>query len=659
MGKARARTWNGKHDPQGNAQNGFKVYWRISRLSKASGHVRPTIRGRGGVKFWGRYTGSPLRGMGGHGGGWVGGGFGLILRCLNIEYIMILNADISKTVRHFLPADFTVTTWEALEPYFIELVERPVDGLPALEKWLGDVSEVEAVVSEDACWRQIKMTCDTTDKSLEEAFTFFCMEIQPKLQPYSDALNKKLIANPATALLDEATYFTYLRSVKKNIDLFREENIPIQAELSVMQQQYGAIAGKMTVEVDGKEYTLQQAAKFLESSDRGLRESVYGKIQRRRLADEGVMHDLFSELVAKRHQIALNAGFSNYRDYKFVELGRFDYTKEDCYQFHEAVKLHVLPLIDKIYEKKRKKLGLDVLKPWDTEAEPAGIEPLKPFSTGQELLEKTKECFEKLNPFFADCLRKMESLQHFDLESRKGKAPGGYNCPLAESGAPFIFMNAAGQMSDVTTMVHEGGHAVHSFLAHPLALSGFKEYPMEIAEVASMSMELFSMDYWESFFNNPKDLSRAKEHQLERTITIFPWIAIIDKFQHWVYENPMHTVAERTAEWINILAEFSTSSIDFTGLEAFRSIAWQRQLHLFEVPFYYIEYGIAQLGAIGLWMQFKQDQGAALEHYMKALSLGGTKTLPQLYEAAGLRFDLSPDYIKKLMEFVNEEMEKL
>jgi oligoendopeptidase F len=426
-----------------------------------------------------------------------------------------------------------------------------------------------------------------------------------------------------------------------------------------MQQQYGAIAGKMTVEVNGQEYTLQQASKFLESHDRNLREEVYRKIQERRLQDQDAMHDLYSQLISKRHQVAVNAGFANYRDYKFVELGRFDYTKEDCYHFHEAVKLHVLPLIETIYAKKKAKLGVDTLRPWDTEAEQEGVTPLKPFTTGTDLLTKSITCFEQLNPFFADCLRKMDELKHFDLESRKGKAPGGYNCPLTESGAPFIFMNAAGQMSDVTTMVHEGGHAIHSFLAHELELSAFKEYPMEIAEVASMAMELFSMNHWESFFDNTDDLKRAKEHQLERTITIFPWIAIIDKFQHWVYENPTHTVAERTATWTAILNEFSTKSIDFTGLDMYRAIAWQRQLHLFEVPFYYIEYGIAQLGAIGLWMQYQTNPQQALQNYINALSLGGTKTLPALYEAAGLKFDLSPNHIKTLMEFVAVEMEKL
>jgi oligoendopeptidase F len=568
-------------------------------------------------------------------------------------------ADIQKLPHHYLPKDYVLTDWASIESFFKELLDRPLDHVSALEKWLLDLSELEAFISEDACWRQIKMTCDTTDKSLEEAFNYFCMEIQPKMQPYADALNKKLINSPFTKELNQDLYFTYLRSVKKNIELFREENIPIQAELSVLQQQYGTIAGKMTINFREQEYTLQQAAKFLEDEDRLVREEVYRKVQARRLQDKESMHDLFSSLIQKRNQMALNAGFANYRDYKFVELGRFDYTKEDCFQFHEAIKLHVLPLIDKIYARKKMKLELAVLKPWDTEAEPAGTKPLRPFTDGKDLFEKSVACFEQLNPFFASCLKKMNDLKHFDLESRKGKAPGGYNCPLAESGAPFIFMNAAGQMGDVTTMVHEGGHAIHSFLAHPLALSAFKEYPMEIAEVASMSMELFTMNHWQSFFDNEEDLNRAKEHQLERTITIFPWIAIIDKFQHWVYENPNHTIDQRTHTWNEIVKEFSTDSIDYSGLDAYRAIGWQRQLHLFEVPFYYIEYGIAQLGAIGMWMQYQKNPTTALENYMNALSLGGTKTLPALYEAAGIEFNFSPNYVKKLMDFTNNELEKL
>ncbi|MGB8193910.1 MAG: M3 family oligoendopeptidase [Chitinophagaceae bacterium] len=571
---------------------------------------------------------------------------------------MNYSADISKIERHFLPKDFIVDTWEGLERYYRNLEERPIHSKQDLEQWLKDMSELEAVVSEDAAWRQIRMTCDTENKALEQAFAYFMMEIQPKIQPIADQLNKKLVENPFTKELDQEQFYTYLRNVRKNIELFREENIPIQAELNVMQQQFGVISGKMVVEVNGREYTLQQAAKFLESPDRRLREEVYRKVNERRLQDKETLNHLYTQLVTKRHQIGLNAGFSNYRDYKFADLGRFDYTKEDCFNFHEAVKQYVLPLVNDINQQKKEKLGLDPLRPWDLEAEPEGIVPLHPFEGAEELLEKSIKCFERLRPFFADCLKRMNSMNHLDLDSRKGKAPGGYNCPLPESGAPFIFMNAAGQMHDVTTMLHEGGHAVHSFLAHNLELSAFKEYPMEIAEVASMAMELMSMDHWEVFFDNEADLTRAKQHQLERTISIFPWIATIDKFQHWVYEHPSHTEQERAAAWIDTLNEFTSPVVDLSGLEEYRRYSWQRQLHLFEVPFYYIEYGIAQLGAIGLWKQYRENKEKALDNYSKALSLGGTRTLPELYKAAGIEFNFSGDYIKNLMYFVHEEWRK-
>jgi len=569
------------------------------------------------------------------------------------------SADIQKLPRHYLPADFELTDWDSIAPFFTELEGRVLSSLAELEQWLHDVSELESVISEDACWRQIRMTCDTENKVLEEAFNFFMLAIQPKIQPWSDRLNRKLMDCPFTASLDTNTYFTFLRSIRKQIDLFNEANIPVIAGLNVLQQQFGVIAGKMSVTVKGQEYTLQQAALFLEDEDRSVREEVYLKIAERRFQDQAALHDLFDQLLEKRNLIAAQAGFTDYRAYRFMELGRFDYDHATCEQFHEAVRDHVMPLVNQLYEQKRKKLGVDKLRPWDLEAEPIGTKPLRPFANPSELIEKTIACFTNLNPFFAACLTRMRQLGHLDLESRKGKAPGGYNCPLAVSGAPFIFMNAAGTLDDVTTMVHEGGHAIHSFLCHPLPLNGFKEYPTEIAEVASMTMELFSMDHWDVFFSDSAELQRAKEQQLERVITIFPWIAAIDKFQHWIYTHPGHTHTEREEQWMHIIEEFTSPLVDFTGLEKYRRVLWQRQLHLFEVPFYYIEYGIAQLGAIGLWQQYKKNPTAALENYLQALSLGGTRTLPQLFEAAGLSFDFSGPRISQLMQFVKAELDQI
>lgn len=568
-------------------------------------------------------------------------------------------AIMQRLPRHFLPEEFRVTTWDALQPFFEELLGRPVDSPPALKAWLKDISELESVISEDASWRQIRMTCDTTDQASSEAFTYFCMEIQPRLQPLANELNKKLIANPSLGTLDPGDYFPYLRSVRSAVEIFREINVPIMAELSVMQQQYGVITGGMTIEVNGREYTLQQAGKFMEGENRDLREEVFRKTGARRLQDRDALDNLFSDLVSRREKIARNAGFDNYRDYRFVELGRFDYTAEDCFLFQESVREHLVPLTEKLLLHQKSRLGLETLRPWDTEAEPAGILPLEPFHSGDELLEKTVRCFDALHPYFGDCLRVMNEMKRLDLDSRKGKAPGGYNCPLAESGVPFIFMNAAGQMRDVTTMVHEGGHAVQAFLTHPLELNAFREYPMEIAEVASMAMELLSMDHWDEFFPDPKDLKRARLQQLERVISIFPWIAIIDRFQHWIYTHPGHASAERTRQWLQILDEFSPHTVDWTGFETYRAASWQKQLHLFEVPFYYIEYGIAQLGAIALWKHYRENRQLALDQYMKALSLGNTRPLKILYREAGISFDFSPANIRELSRFIGEEIDRL
>jgi oligoendopeptidase F len=563
---------------------------------------------------------------------------------------------IEKLKRNFLPEDFKMTTWDALQPYFDKLIATEINSKEELESWLSNISELEAVISEDACWRQINMTCDTTNKEYEDAFTYFCMEIEPQMKPYFFELNKKMLASPFIKELDEAQYYPYLRSVRNAVHLYREENVAIQAEMSLLAQQYGVISGKMTIEHEGKEYTLQQAARFLQSPDRELRETIFRKIAARRLQDKDELTNLFNKLLEKRQQVAVNAGFENYRDYKFRELGRFDYTPADCFAFHDAVREHILPLHKMLVERRKKKLGLDVMRPWDGDAEPIGTEPLHPFETGKELSDKAIAVFGKLGNYFSGCLNTMTDMKRMDLESRVGKAPGGYNCPLAETGVPFIFMNAAGTVNDVITMMHEGGHAVHSFLSHSLPLSSFKEYPMEIAELASMSMELFSMEHWDIFFSDKSELQRAQIEELERVISVLPWIATIDKYQHWLYTNPGHTNEQREAEWMKILAEFSTGVTDWTGFEEYRAYFWQKQLHLYEVPFYYIEYGIAQLGAIAMWRQYRENKEQALENYKAALALGYTKTLKELYATAGIRFDFSPAYVAELGSFVKERL---
>jgi oligoendopeptidase F len=557
--------------------------------------------------------------------------------------------------RNYVPQTFKVTTWDLLKPFYDELIKRSLSSETELEKWLLDISELSSVVSEDMAWRYIKMTCDTKDEAIRDSFNDFVNNIEPNIAPIANDLYKKLIDCPFAKDLPKEKYFVYIRGVEKSILLFREINIPLKTELQTKEQEFGAINGKQTITYNGEEMTLQKAGVFLKSLDRRIREEVYTKVAERRALDEKALNTLYSELIDLRTRVAKNTGFKNYRDFKHEELGRFDYSVQDCLNFHEAVKLHAVPLIREHDRKRKEKLKLDDYRPWDTSVDDEGKEPLKPFSNGKELVEKTILCFNKIDPFFGECIYTMDVLKRLDLESRIGKAPGGYQYPLYETDVPFIFMNSVGLHRDLVTMVHEGGHAIHSFLCKDLELVDFKSPPSEIAELASMSMELISMEHWQAFFDNTEDLKRAKRQQLESVMDTLPWIAAIDKFQHWIYLNPKHSIKARYEEWTNIMKDFGSDVINYQGLEANLKRRWQVQLHLYEVPFYYIEYGFAQLGAIAMWRNYKTNAKRTIDQYKAALSLGYTKTIPEVYQAAGIKFDFSPEYVKELMDFVKME----
>ena len=562
--------------------------------------------------------------------------------------------------RSYIAKDIVLKTFEDVEGYFKELLSRELNELGSYKKWLADVSELEAFLEEDGAWRYIKMSIDTTNSALTESYTYFVTEIQPKLAPLSNDLNKKMMESDFhKELSEDPAYAIYFRSVGVQLDLFREENIAIEAYLSEKSQEYGSISAAQTIEHEGKNLTMQQASVHLKNQDEALRSQVYHKIATRRRQDIDTLNALYTDLIQKRHELAGNAGFDNYRDYMFQSMGRFDYTKEACFDFHEAVAQKVVPLVKEIQQKKLEKLGKSSFKPWDLDVDPDGKEPLKPFNSGNEMLEKTIEIFNQMDAYFGDCLHTMKEMGHLDLESKEGKAPGGYNYPLYEIGVPFIFMNSVGLHRDLVTMVHEGGHAIHSFLNRELTLTAFKNIPSEAAELASMSMELLSMKYWGAFYPNAEDLYRAREEHLEDILKVLPWIAQIDAFQHWVYTNPTHSIEERSAQWLVLSKRFGTGLTDWTGFEDLQAHSWQRQLHLYEVPFYYIEYGIAQLGAIGVWKNSLENETKAIEQYKAGLSLGYTRSLPEIYEAAGVTFDLSPKRIGELMDFVDSYVKDL
>lgn len=561
--------------------------------------------------------------------------------------------------RTFIGEDITLSSWEVLQPLYENLVNREINNANDLKQWFYDRSQLESYLSENMAWRYIKMTCDTASEENQKNYQFFVEQIQPQLSAYDDQLNQKALQSPFLNELTDAGFDITIRGMKKAVEIFREENISIQTQIQTKQTEYQAITAAMTVNINGEEMTLPKAADILQSPDREKRKEAWLKISERRFADKDRLDILFNELRDLRHQVAINAGFANFRDYMFAALGRFDYTTQDCFNFHEAVAEAVVPLVNEMTQERLTKLQYDSLKPYDLKVDIEGKPALKPFSGGEDLLDKTVVCFERIDKKLADYIRIMRRMGHFDVESRKGKAPGGYNYPLEEIGVPFIFMNATSSLRDVVTMVHEGGHAIHSFEVRDLPINSFRNTTAEVAELASMSMELISMENWDVFFENEEDLKRAKIEHLEDILKGLPWIATVDKFQHWLYENPTHSIEERQEAWVKIYEQLSDTVTDWSGYENFKKYVWQRQLHIYEVPFYYIEYGMAQLGAISVWRNYKQDAKKGLEGYLNALKLGYTAPIGKIYEAANIKFDFSKEYISELMQFVKAELKAL
>ncbi len=565
----------------------------------------------------------------------------------------------AKLPRHFLPANLEVNSWEDISGFLDDLNGREINSADDLQRFLKDRSELGAFLEENLAWRYINMSCDTQNEDKRNSYEFFIQDIAPKLAPFENDFNKKVSDSPFVDALPDGVYLTYKRSLKRSIELYREENIPLLTELATMAQQYGNISGAQTVTIEDQEMTLQQASKKFKSTDRKVREEAYLKVWNRRLEDKDKLNDLLTELVKLRTQVAKNAGYDNYRDYKHDAMGRFDYTVDDCMEFHQTMLETVVPLCAEFTRERKEKLGYDVLKPWDLEVDAEGKAPLEPFTDGDELLQKGIECLHRLRPFFGERLAIMKEIGHLDLDSRMGKAPGGYNYPLHETGIPFIFMNAAGNLRDLVTLVHEAGHAVHSFLTRELEIVELREFPSEVAELASMSMELFSMDHWDLFFPNEDELKRAKKEHMRSLISVLPWVCTVDKFQHWLYTNPDHTVEERLQQWSEIFTQYNGHEVDWTGQEDVLAHVWLKQLHIYEVPFYYIEYGMAQLGAIASWRNFKLSPELALDNYQNALGLGYQKPIGDIYQEGGIKFDFSAAYVKELMDFVMAEYKAL
>ncbi len=556
--------------------------------------------------------------------------------------------------RRFVPPGADMGDWAQLEPIFDALDARPIDTPNQLEQWLLDQSDLAACLAEESSKRYVAMTCHTDDSQVEAAYLHFVEEISPRCKPRWHRLRVRYVNAPARAGLPQPRYLVFDRSTVCAVDLFREENVPLQTEDEKLGQQYQKLFGAMTVAYDGREQTLPQMGRYLEEPDRRVRQEAWELRTRRILQEAESWERIFDEMVELRGRIAARAGLESFRDYQFRAYERFDYGPAECMQFHDAIAATAVPAKRLIQERRGRSLSVDPLRPWDLAVDPENRPSLKPFSTAAELCEKCSAIFHRLDPLLGGHFDAMVEAGWLDLDSRKGKAPGGYQATFDETRHPFIFMNAVGLHHDVQTLIHEAGHAFHAIACRDEPLMAYRHYGMEMAEVASMGMEMIAQDHLDVFYQG-EDLARARREHLESVISVFPWIATIDAFQHWIYTHPGHTREQRAAFWLELLGRFGGIE-DWSGYEAAQATLWHKQLHLFEVPFYYIEYGIAQIGALQLWLNARRDPAAALRKYREALVLGGSRPLPELWAAAGLKFDFSEATLRPLIDAVMAEL---
>lgn len=560
--------------------------------------------------------------------------------------------------RQFVPADFDPANEKQVTEYFKKLLDEDIPKTPeALRAWIMRWNELSTVLSEANCRRYVAMTSHTQDEEKAKAYMDFVQKIDPICEDYGNKLERKMMEHPGVPAL-ESEFGVYFRDVRTGLALFNKKNIPLFSEESTDLQDYQKITSTMSIEYKGETKTLPQMATFLQSTDRSVREEAWKLISKRRLEDKEKLDLAFDKLFARRLQIAKNAGCADFLDYIFKVKSRFDYSPADCRTFHESIEKIILPRLKDIYRKKARKMNLEKLRPWDVKADALSREPLKPFENGTELISKVGQIFDKLSPKTSEWFRTLERENLIDPDSRMGKAPGGYQIGFEESGRPFIFMNAAGTDGDIYTLLHESGHSFQQFAVSDLPLTAYHDIPSEFAEVSSMSMELIGSTDLSPFYPNPADASRSRANELEEIIWLFPWVASVDSFQHLLYTHPNHTAADRKEMWLSVMDRYD-AGIDYSGFADERAYLWQKQLHIFECPFYYVEYGIAQLGALQVWANFRKDPKKGLDDLFAAEALGSSRPLPELFARAGIRFDFSPSTIEPLIADLSDELSRL
>jgi oligoendopeptidase F len=560
---------------------------------------------------------------------------------------------LKRLQRRYVGSDIDLSLWENLESELKRLEEYEIVDRDSLENFLLHWSELFMILQEKLAWKYIDMTrfADNEKKRLD--YSKFFEDVYSKAEPYRIRLMKKYYDSIHRRELDPFRYENFDAIVSNAVELFNEDNLSLEVQEKKMASEYAATIGSITAEFRGKEYTLSQLSRFQLEPDRLTREEAWRLSMSKLDEVHESLENLFDKLLSVRVPQAANSGFSSYRDYMHQKKNRFVYSVEDVHRFHESVEKVVVPFVSELNEKRRKELGLDRLRPWDISVEPSG-RVLKPFETMEEFIQKAIRVLQKVDPEFGANLLKMKENGLLDLENRKGKAPGGYNYPLDETGAPFIFMNATGTPANVKTILHESGHAMHSFATTDEKLIAYRHATHEAAELASMSMELLTMDYWDEYYSE-EEVRIARKEELAGTLSFLPWCMIVDSFQQWIYTNPDHSSSERDEKFSLVFDRFNTG-VDWTGLEEEKKIRWLLQPHIFTNPFYYIEYGIAQLGALAVYRNYRQNGSKAIKDYKKFLSMGYSRPLDELFESAGIKFDFSEHYLLELVRFVESEL---
>ncbi|MEW5205776.1 M3 family oligoendopeptidase [Bacillus thuringiensis] len=546
-----------------------------------------------------------------------------------------------------------------LEKTLSTLLNKMISSKLDLENWLKEQSKVIWDIEEQLRSHYIAFQCNTDDEEIKDTFEHDQQFVKPLLKRYQNLLDNKYLESPFRMELDSNVYGLLDTKIKNAQKLFCEENIELEIKEDKLITEYFEITGGLSGIWDGEEKTITELQSYLQDSNRDTRKKAKTIISEQFLSVEKELQNILNQLIEIRHQKAKNIQLENYRDYMFKKYERFDYSAKDCYELAESIRKYVVPLKDKILLEKKDKLQVDTLRPWDVSAVTPDQKVLKPIANENDLIEKSTHIFNKLDVEFSALLNRMYKHNCLDLTSRKGKAAGGFCEYLPASQLSYIFMNLNYTQDDIVTFIHEMGHSIHNELIKPLKLRQYIEIPAETAELASMTMELFSLNYWGTFYTDKKDLKQAKINFFKDVISYLPIMLIVDQFQHWLYENPSHTSEERNEKYLQLQKHYQSSVIHIDGYENWIATSWLPVLHIFEVPFYYIEYAIAQLGALQMYKQYKEDPKQALENYKKALSLGSSQSIKEVYDAAGIRFDFSGETIKELMLFVEKELELL